>query len=196
LLFNKSNDVSELFRWNHPEETPAVLAAINSLSCPVVVIFESTSTYGDALRFQFRKLGFDIHQASAKRVHDAREVYDGVPSLHDAKAASIIARFHQDGLTTPWRELTDAELRLNALVWEHEMHKSQYQRNQNRLEAYLSRHWPEVTYLLNLNSVTLECLLIKYGSARGVATHAKEAVQKPPLAYLVQKENGYIYKHL
>ncbi|NOY73007.1 MAG: IS110 family transposase [Gammaproteobacteria bacterium] len=175
LLFNKSNDVSELFRWSHPEETPAVLEAINSLSCPVVVIVESTSTYGDAIRFQFSQLGFDIHQASAKRVHDAKEVYDGVPSLHDAKSATIIGRFYQDKLTTPWRELTEEERRLNALRREFDMHQGQYQRNKGRLEAFLSRHWPEVTYLLDLDSVALEHLLIKYGSARQIADHAKEA---------------------
>ncbi len=174
-LCNENNDVSELFRWKHPEETPAVLEAIKSLSCPVVVIVESTSTYGDAIRYQFSQLGFDIHQASAKRVHDAKEVYDGVPSLHDAKAAKIIARFYQDGLTTPWRELSEAERRLNALRREFDMHQGQYQRNQGRLEAFLSRHWPEVTYLLDLNSVALEHLLIKYGSVRQIASHAKEA---------------------
>ena len=56
---------------------------------------ESTGTYGDALRYQFRQNGFEVHQISAKRVCDAREVYDGVPSLHDAKAATVITRLHQ-----------------------------------------------------------------------------------------------------
>ncbi len=175
LLTNKEASVSELFRWQHPEETPQMLAAISSLCCAVTVIIESTSTYGDALRFQFRAHGFDVHQASAKRVHDAKEVYDGVPSLHDAKAATIIARFYRDGLTKPWRELTEEERQLNALRREYDMHKSQYQRNQNRLEAYLSRHWPEVTYLLALDSVALESLLVQYGSAAEVAANAKEA---------------------
>jgi len=146
-LSNKSSSVSMLFRWDHPEETPMMLNIIKGLCCPVVVIVESTSTYGDAIRFQCRSRGFDVHQASAKRVHDAMEVYDGVPSLHDAKAATIISRFYRDGLTTPWRELSLKERQLNALRREFEIHKSQYQRNQNRLEAYLSRHWPEVTYL-------------------------------------------------
>jgi hypothetical protein len=68
LLTNKEGTVSELFKWQHPEQTPEVLAMLILLACPVVVIVESTSTYGDAFCFQCRKLGFDIHQASGKRV--------------------------------------------------------------------------------------------------------------------------------
>ena len=42
LLFTNDYAVSELFRWEHPQETPMMLAAIDSLSCSVVVIVEST----------------------------------------------------------------------------------------------------------------------------------------------------------
>jgi transposase len=177
VLSNMDGSVSELFRWQHPEQTPQMFKAIESLDCPVTVILESTSTYGDIFRYQSLLRGFDAHQASAKRVCDAKEVYDGVPSLHDAKAASIIMRFYLDGLTKPWRELNDNERQLNALRREYEIHQSQYQRNQNRLEAFLSRHWPEVTYLLSYDSVALEQLLIKYGSPEEVAAHPEEARQ-------------------
>ena len=175
LIVSEGNSVSLLFRWKHPVETPAVLAALHSLDCPTTVIIESTSTYGDALRYQFRKLGFDVHQASAKRVHDAKEIYDGVPSLHDAKAATIIGRFYKDGLTKPWRALTEEERNLNALRREYDIHQGCYQSNLGRLEAYLSRHWPEVTYLMKLSSVTLESILIKYGTPQEIAANAEEA---------------------
>jgi len=177
VLINMDSSVSRLFHWQHPEQTAQMFDAIVALDCPITVILESTSTYGDIFRYQSLLRGFDVHQASAKRVHDAKEVYDGVPSLHDAKAASIIARFYLDGLTKPWRELNDNERRLNALRREYEIHQGQYQRNQNRLEAYLSRHWPEVTYLLSSHSVALEQLLMKYGSPVEVAANAKEAQQ-------------------
>jgi transposase len=175
VLANRDGSVSVLFHWQHPEQTLQMFAAIESLDCPVTVISESTSTYGDIFRYQSLMRGFDVHQASAKRVCDAKEVYDGVPSLHDAKAASIIMRFYLDGLTQPWRELNAPERRLNALRREYEIHQSQYQRNQNRLEAFLSRHWPEVTYLLSYDSVALEQLLMKYGSPEDVAAHPEEA---------------------
>ncbi len=178
MLADDESNALELIRWKHPEQTPVLLEALKNLCCPVVVIMESTSTYGDALRYQFRQLGFTIHQASAKRVHDAREVYDGVPSLHDAKSASIISRFYHDGLTKVWVEPSEKERKLNALRREHEMHQSQYQRNQNRLEAYLSRHWPEVGRLLSLDSAALEGLLQHYGSAQRITENAEQARQQ------------------
>jgi hypothetical protein len=46
--------------------------------------------------------------------------------------------------------------RRSLISREYDLHQSHYQRNQNRLEAYLSRHWPEVNELLALHSVTLE----------------------------------------
>jgi len=178
LLTNEDNSVSELFWWNHPADTHRLLNELHELACPMTVVMESTGTYGDALRYQFRQIGCDIYQASAKRVADAREVYDGVPSLHDAKAATIITRLHRAGLTRPWQELTAQERELNALRREYDMHQSQYQRNQNRLEAYLNRHWPEVCCLLALDSVTLEHLLREYGSAANIAADAEAATQK------------------
>ena len=177
VLTNMDGSLSELFRWQHPEETTQMFEAIGALDCPITVILESTSTYGDIFRHQSLLRGFDVHQASAKRVHDAKEIYDGVPSLHDGKSASIIARFYLDGLTKPWRELNENERQLNALRREYEIHQSQYQRNQNRLEAYLSRHWPEVGCLLSYDAVSLEQLLMKYGSPEEVAADAKEAQQ-------------------
>jgi transposase len=178
LLSTADHSVSELWHWNHPEQTREVLAGLESLGCPMTVVMESTGTYGDALRHQFRRSGFEIEQISAKRVFDAREIYDGVPSLHDAKSVTVITRLYREGLSSPWREANAAERNLDALRREFDLHQSQYQRNQNRLEAYLSRHWPEVTYLLDLDSVTLESLLIEYGSPERIAGHAEEAAQK------------------
>jgi len=76
---------------------------------------ESTGTYGDAMRYQFRRSGFGLYQISAKRVSDAQEIFDGVPSQHDAKAAILITRLHRNGISKPWVELTDVERNLNAL---------------------------------------------------------------------------------
>lgn len=178
LLSNKDNSVFELLRWDHPEQTSQLLRELQSLSCPITVVMESTGTYGDSMRYQFRQAGFEVYQASGKRVSDAKEVFDGVPSMHDAKAATIITQLHRAGLTHPWQELSTQERQLNALRREFDMHHSQYQRNQNRLEAYLSRHWPEVSTLLGLNSVTLESLLREYGSPARIAAEVKVAAQK------------------
>jgi transposase len=175
LLTNADDSVFELFRWCHPEETPAVLTELAALACPLTVVMESTGTYGDALRHQFRRLGFAVDQVSAKRVADAREIYDGVPSLHDAKSATVITRLYRAGLSRPWRESNETERTLDALRREFDLHQGHYQRNQNRLEAYLSRHWPEVLTLLPLDSVTLESLLIAYGTPADLAQDGENA---------------------
>ncbi len=178
LLSNPDATVSELLSWSHPMQTLDVVMHLKSLACPITVVMESTGTYGDVLRYQFRRSGFEVNQISAKRVSDARELYDGVPSLHDAKSATVIMRLHGEGLSRPWRESTDKERELDSLRREYDLHQSQYQRNQNRLEAYLSRHWPEVLPLLPLDSLTLESLLIEYGCPEQIAKSAEDAAKK------------------
>jgi len=176
LLTNGGQSLSILVKWALFETTDLIYE-LKQLNCPVTVVMESTGTYGDAMRHQFRQAGFAIWQASAKRVHDAKEIIDGVPSLHDAKAACLIAKLHQDGLTKPWHELDEAGRALNAARREYDMHQSQYERNQNRLEAYLSRHWPEALALFDLDSVTLEKLLITYGSPQAIAADTGQATR-------------------
>jgi hypothetical protein len=79
-------------KWEHPRETPERLKRLSALPWGSLrAVMESTGVYGDTRRGQLRQRGVEIHQVSAKRVHDAGEVYDGVPSLHDAKAAQVIA---------------------------------------------------------------------------------------------------------
>jgi len=71
--------------WNHSEQTPELLTQLNNLDYSLTVVMESTGTYGDALRYQFRRLAFEVFQASAKRVSDAREIYDGASGLGDCR---------------------------------------------------------------------------------------------------------------
>ena len=175
FLSSAEGEISELVSGNHPEQTRELLEGLQSLGCPVTVMMESTGTYGDALRYRFRGLGFEVYQASAKRVSDVREIYDGVPSLHDAKAATVIANLHRAGLTRPWRESTAVERELDAQRREFDMHQRNYRRNQNRLEGVLARHWPEILTLLALDSVTVEGLLIEYGTPAKLAAEPQAA---------------------
>lgn len=175
LLSTADESVFELIHWQHPAQTREVLAGLASLNSEITVVMESTGTYGDALRYQFRRLGFDVFQASAKRVADAREIYDGVPSLHDAKAAVVITRLHRSDLTRPWRESTETERELDARRREFDLHQRNHRRNQNRLEGVLARHWPEVLALVPLDSITLEALLIEYGTPAALAADPQAA---------------------
>ena len=175
LLTNQDHTKSWMMQWNHLEQTFYLLEQLKTLETPISVVMESTSTYGDSLRYQCRQAGFAIYQANAKKVHDAREIFDGVPSLHDAKSAWLIAKLHKDSITKLWSEPTNEERRMNALRLEYDLHQDQHLRNQNRLEAYMSRHWPEVLALMPLGSVTLEQLIKHYGSPQKVAAEAKQA---------------------
>ena len=51
----------------------------------LTVAMKSTGTYGDALRHQFKESCVEIYQIGAKRVPDAREVYNDVQNIFDAK---------------------------------------------------------------------------------------------------------------
>lgn len=174
LLTTQEHAQSWLMQWSHLEHTQYLIEQLKALEVPITVVMESTSTYGDSLRYKCRQAGFTIYQANAKKVHDAREIYDGVPSLHDAKAAWLIAKLHKDGATKLWCEPTEEERRMNALRLEYELHQDQHLRNQNRLEAYLSRHWPEVLTLMPLDSVTLEQLIKTYGCPQEITAQSEQ----------------------
>jgi len=98
-LADAAQNVSALVKWELLETT-APIQGLQQLGCPVAVVMESTGTYGDAMRHQFRQAGFDIWQASAKRVHDAKEIFDGVSSLHDCRDAGGRATPPKGGLRT------------------------------------------------------------------------------------------------
>ena len=161
-LLHDENDFELAFNWEHPRQTPEVLAYLASLGCQLKVVMEPTGTYGDAIRYQLRCLGFEIYQIDPKRVFDAKGVYDGVDSLHDGKSVVVMKRLYREGLSRPWVESTETERELDALRKEFDLFQENYQRQQNQLEAILSRHWPEVLSLLELDSVVLESLLIEY----------------------------------
>ena len=164
-----------LLRWGHLGESPALIAALRRLGGPVAVVMEPSGTYGDSLRHLCREAGFGAFLASAKRAHDAREVFDGVPSLHDGKSARLIGSIHRAGLTRPWPEPTEKERALAALRRTHEMRQGQRQRGLSRPEAQLARHWPEARRLLDLDSVSLEQALKQYGPPRAIAADPEGA---------------------
>jgi transposase len=156
-------------KWRHPEETPALGGFLNALEAArIEVVLEPSGTYGDSLRGFLRGLGLETHLVSPKRVHDAAEVYDGVPSLHDAKAAYLIGRLHLEGASKPWREIPEHRREQKALVAELDLYQGEHRRNLNRLEALLSRHWPELDRVTKLNSSGVLHLIAKYGSPQSV----------------------------
>lgn len=138
---------------------------------------EPSGTYADALCRHLADQGMAVYRVSPKRVHDAAEVYDGVPSLHDAKAAYIIGRLHLDGASQPWEPVGEARRDRQALVAELDLYKDPHQRNLNRLEALLSRHWPEAGGILELGRVSLLALLAEYGDPASISAESESARQ-------------------
>jgi transposase len=164
--------------WKNPHENPLVLALIAELvsaGVRVEAVMESSGTYGDVLRYQLRQQGLPIFRVSGKRTHDAAEVYDGVPSLHDAKSAAIIAKLHRDKASSPWPEVPPEQRQLQAAIGVMELYQEHEQRLVNKLEGYLARYWPELPEWLELTSATLMALLARVGGPAEVSARPEEA---------------------
>ena len=140
--------IARLVRFQSPTQTRAfvdlVLEAGKALSVPVEALMEPTGTYGDGLRALLVAGGASVFMLSPKRVHDAREVFDGVPSLHDAKSCVVMAQLHRQGVSRPYREQSADRAHLRALVRRREVFDKPLQMHLGALEGLLGRHWPEL----------------------------------------------------
>jgi transposase len=164
--------------WKAPAENLLVLGILRGFRAQgvaVEVVMEPSGTYGDVFRYQLVQDGFPVFMVSGKRTHDAREMFDGVPSLHDAKAAAIIARLHADGLSTPLREEQPERRQLRAALALMDLHQERYLQLVHRLEGWLARHWPELPTLLELASSSLMALLARIGGPVDVAAAPAQA---------------------
>lgn len=175
-LMTPAREVLVTVKWSHPQQTRALVACVAGLPArEVEAVLEPTGTYGDPVRDCLREAGCAIYRVAAKRVSDAREVYDGVPSLHDAKAAYVIARLHLEGASQEWIEADAQRRTLAAQSSELGDCQERQQKALNRLEGLLARHWPEAPTILDLGSASLLRLLADYGTPAAVAADAPQA---------------------
>ncbi len=175
-LLRPDRTVLETVKWRHPFEARALIERLLTLGVErLQAVLEPSGTYGDPLRGLLAAAGVAVSRVSPKRVHDAAEVYDGVPSLHDAKAAYVIGRLHLEGVSRPWVEPSAQRRALRAELGLLDWYQERYQVGRNRLEALLARHWPEAPYALDLGAVSLLTLLAQYGDAAAVAAEAEAA---------------------
>ena len=178
VLMSPSEEVLATLRWDHLRESRRVVAWLAAL--PVAVkeaALEPSGTYGDALRYCLEASGVPVYQVSPKQVKDSREIYDGVPSSHDAKASAIVAWLHLLGRSSRWEEPPVCQRELSALMLRLALHETAFSSGLNRLEAQLARYWPEVLELLELEAASLLELLACYGSPQQVATSGEQAKQ-------------------
>src|SRR5258708_892139 len=140
-----------------------------------MVAMESTGTYGDALRQALEDAKLPVYRVSAKATHDYAEIMDGVPSQHDGKDAAIVAELAAMGKSSLWpcQKLSADEEELQEEVQWLDAQQTILQVWVGRLEALLARHWPEVTKLLALDSVTLLRTLTEYGGPQRLAQDPK-----------------------
>jgi len=175
--FQAGDAVEVTVRWKHPEQTVMFAEVLTILAArgPVEVVMEPSGTYGDALRALLERHKIPVFRVNPKRSHDAAEVFDGVPSLHDAKSAAILCKLHRDGGSERWSPRDDHERKLMAILRMLEVHEKEFHRNSNRLEGLLARHWPELTQHLDLRSGTLQELLLTFGGPASVAANEAAA---------------------
>lgn len=165
-----SREVVETVKWSHPSGSLEAVDRLVSLPASrLEVALEPTGSYGDPVRGLLLEREVALYRVSPKRVHDCREVYDGAPSSHDSKSAGIVAKLHWEQTSEPWPLRSDGERELVAAVRMMEVYAQQARSNLNRLEARLSRYWPELPEALELGSPTQLALLESYSSPRSVA---------------------------
>jgi len=145
----------------------------------MIVALEPTGTYGDALRQALERAQVVVHRVSTKSAADYAEVFDGVPSQHDGKDAAVIADLAAQGRSWPWPMpvATEAEQELAYQVEWLEGQRRQMMLWYGRVEALLSRHWPEASRVLPLSSATLMRCLRQFGGPRGLAA-APDALER------------------
>ena len=118
-LATATGEVLKLVKFDHPRQTVAFLGLLKALRGAELepkVVMEPTGTYGDALRYQCHRLGVPVHMMPPKHTHDFAEVFDGVPSMHDAKAAAVLAKLQAVKPAPVWQPETEAQRDLRAWV--------------------------------------------------------------------------------
>jgi len=156
---------------------PSEVVRLAELLCEVgrgrelVVAMEPTGTYGDALRQALERKGVSVHRVSPKNASDYAEVFDGVPSQHDGKDAAVVADLAAQGRCWAWPlpKPSEVEQELAYHVDWMDAQRRQMMVWCGRVEALLSRHWPEATSVMRLTSGTLLRCLAKHGGPAGLA---------------------------
>ena len=176
-LMDESEEILAVLKWDHLVESLRVVRWFGAVSQIDEVALEPSGTYGDALRACLGKAGVGVYRVSPKMVKDAREIYDGVPSSHDAKSSATVAWLHLCGRSKRWEPMSEFDRSLKAAVGTASLHDGAFRRAQNCLEAQLARYWPEVSSLLALDSVSLLELLSRFGGPQRIAAAPAQAQQ-------------------
>lgn len=130
---------------------------------------EPTGTYGTVLRHHLVQREVPVFMVDPKRSHDAALVFDGVPSMHDAKACTILAKLHAQGLGREWRPRASVEKRARNVADQHRLAARPYEQLSGELEARVVEVWPELQALVGENVSWHLHLLAEFGEPRAVS---------------------------
>ena len=163
--------------WKAPQESGRFVQLVAELHAiaPVELVMESTGTYGDPLREQMARLEVPVFRVSTKHTHDAAELFDGVPSMHDAKAAQVLGWLHMQKRSQPWSIKSTEARDVAAAAASYELYNAQLMACLGRLEAVLARHFPELAGLVSIANKSTLALLEEYGAPSCIAVAAPDA---------------------
>jgi transposase len=120
-----------------------------------------------AKKIQYRSV--DVEQVSTGMA-DAAEVFDGSPSKHDGKDASVIGWLHVHKRSKPWPELDPTRRSVRALVAQRELYDEPLRKLITQTEPLLARHFPELERFFDLSRrKTPYRLLEAFGSPSALA---------------------------
>ena len=169
------------WRVANPRQVRDLVALLRALACErtVTVALEPSGTYGDPLRQALQGAGLAMRRVSPKAAHDYAEVFDGVPSQHDGKDAAVVAELAALGKASPWPYHPPSEWEQELAYWVEWMDAQAHilATWQGRIEALLSRHWPEATRELKVSSATLLRVLQAYGGPAALAADGEAAAR-------------------
>jgi transposase len=172
--------IVKLVRFESPTETRTFVELVidtgAALGVPVEALMEPSGTYGEGLRALLHSRGVSVFMLSPQRVHGAREVFDGVPSLHDAKSCVVIAQLHRQGASRAYVEMSDHRKRLRALVRRREVLDAPLRGHLGELEGLCGRHWPELLVDMDVwRARTPLEMLAEFGTPAAFVARAAEA---------------------
>jgi transposase len=176
-----AGEVLRLFRFEHPRQTAAflrILVALRDAKLEPRVVMEPTGTYGDAIRYQCHRLEVPVHMMSPKHTHDFAEVLDGVPSMHDPKAAVALARLQAVRPAPQWQPASEARRDIRALLDERSPVSRMQEIYFGQLEAILARHWPELGTWVDVRQQRSWMVLLKeFTGPQAVTDSAQQAIE-------------------
>lgn len=174
---DQKQNVIKTIKWHHPKQHHEFIALLKHLQLhtPIEAVMEPTGPYGIALRHHIMAQNIPVFMANPKHVHDAKELYDGVPSAHDAKACAIIAFLHHTGKTRQFRPQNKAQRALKSYTSILYRYEKLFRNQQRQLHSLFAIFWPEIIDIIRTRNKSILTLLAEMGGPEAIAKNKAKA---------------------